>query len=127
MPIAGRGRLFLISGEPGIGKTWLADEVARHAAERGMRVAWGRCWEGGGAPAYWPWVQVLRSLVVHPDRTRARPPLVTPEIGQLIPELSSETKTIGSVGSGSGAFSALRRRRHDAQGRGSHAAPGSDL
>ena len=89
--IAGRGRLFLISGEPGIGKTWLADEVARHAAERGMRVAWGRCWEGGGAPAYWPWVQVLRSLVVHPDRTRARPPLVTPEIGQLIPELSSET------------------------------------
>jgi len=89
--IAGRGRLFLISGEPGIGKTWLADEVARHAAARGMRVAWGRCWEGGGAPSYWPWVQVLRSLVVHPDRTRARPPLVTPEIGQLIPELSSET------------------------------------
>ena len=58
-----------------------------------MRVAWGRCWEGGGAPAYWPWVQVLRSFVVHPDRTRARPPLVTPEIGQLIPELSSETNT----------------------------------
>ena len=89
--IAGRGRLFLLSGEPGIGKTWLADEIARHAAERGMRVAWGRCWEGGGAPAYWPWVQVLRSLVVHPDQTRTRPPLVTPEIGQLIPELSSET------------------------------------
>ena len=89
--ISGRGRLFLISGEPGIGKTWLADEVARHASERGMLVEWGRCWEGGGAPSYWPWVQVLRSLVVHPDRTRARPPLVTPEIGQLIPELSSET------------------------------------
>jgi predicted ATPase len=89
--ITGRGRLFLISGEPGIGKTWLADEVAKVAAERGMRAAWGRCWEGGGAPSYWPWVQVLRSLVVHPDRTRARPPLVTPEIGQLIPELSSET------------------------------------
>ena len=58
-----------------------------------MRVAWGRCWEGGGAPAYWPWVQVLRSLVVQQDRTRARPPLVTPEVGQLIPELSSETNT----------------------------------
>ena len=89
--IAGRGRLFLISGEPGIGKTWLADEVARHAAERGLRVSWGRCWEGRGAPAYWPWVQVLRSLVVHADRTRVRTPLVTPEISQLIPELSSET------------------------------------
>jgi hypothetical protein len=40
---------------------------------------------GAGYSAYWPWVQVLRSLVVYPDRTRARPPLVTPEIGELIP------------------------------------------
>jgi tetratricopeptide (TPR) repeat protein len=36
-------------------------------------------------------VQVLRSLVVHPEGPRAWQPLVTPEIGQLIPELSSET------------------------------------
>jgi predicted ATPase len=51
---AGHGRLFLISGEPGIGKTRLADELSREATERGMCVVWGRCWEGGGAPAYWP-------------------------------------------------------------------------
>ena len=51
---SGRGRvggMFLISGEPGIGKTRLADELASEAASRGMRVVWGRCWEGGGAPA----------------------------------------------------------------------------
>jgi tetratricopeptide (TPR) repeat protein len=89
--IAGRGRLFLISGEPGIGKTRLAEEIACDATERGMRVLWGRCWEGRGAPAYWPWVQILRSLLVHPDQTRFRPPVVTQEIGQLIPELSSES------------------------------------
>ena len=51
---AGQGRLFLLSGEPGIGKTRLAEEISTDASARGMRVVWGRCWEGGGAPAYWP-------------------------------------------------------------------------
>jgi predicted ATP-dependent serine protease len=45
--IGGRGRLFLIAGEPGIGKTWLAERLAGHAANLGNRVLWGRCWEGG--------------------------------------------------------------------------------
>ena len=46
--IGGRGRLFLITGEPGIGKTWLVEHLAGHAAKQGIRVLWGRCWEGGG-------------------------------------------------------------------------------
>ncbi len=41
--IAGRGRVFLIVGEAGIGKTRLADEVADAAKQRGARVFWGRC------------------------------------------------------------------------------------
>jgi hypothetical protein len=89
--IAGRGGCFLISGEPGIGKTRLADELAGEAASRGMRVVWGRCWEGGGAPAYWPWVEVLRSLILHETRERERHSALAPEIAQLIPELSPET------------------------------------
>src|SRR5215475_8151575 len=60
--LAGRGQLFLVSGEPGIGKTRIADELSDLARTEGIEVAWGRCWEGGGAPAYWPWAQVLRSL-----------------------------------------------------------------
>src|ERR1700747_1366336 len=60
---AGHGRLFLLSGEPGIGKTRLAEEICNDAAARGMRVAWGRCWEGGGAPAYWPLIQIVRACV----------------------------------------------------------------
>ncbi len=58
----GRGCLFLLSGEPGIGKTRLMQELAREAGERGWRVAAGRCWEEGGAPSYWPWIQAVRAL-----------------------------------------------------------------
>ena len=58
----GRGAVFMIGGEAGIGKSRLADELARDARQRRAHVVWGRCWEAGGAPAYWPWVQVLRSL-----------------------------------------------------------------
>jgi DNA polymerase III delta prime subunit len=58
----GRGALFLLSGEPGIGKTRLMQELSREAGERGWQVAAGRCWEEGGAPAYWPWIQAVRSL-----------------------------------------------------------------
>src|SRR6266851_6193342 len=92
--ICGRGRLFLISGEPGIGKTRLADEIANHAASRGTRVVWGRCWEGGGAPAYWPWIQVIRACVANlgPEQAMAilgseGAPNVAQDIAQIVPEL----------------------------------------
>jgi predicted ATPase len=48
----GAGRLFLLAGDPGIGKSRLAYEAAARARDRGFKVAWGRCWEAGGAPAY---------------------------------------------------------------------------
>jgi predicted ATPase len=91
----GRGRLFLISGEPGIGKSRLAEEVAREAAAREMRVLWGRCWEGDGAPAYWPWIQVVRSFLGALDPERRRDLAVESEIdsdiigevAQIIPDL----------------------------------------
>ena len=59
----GEGRSVLLVGDPGIGKTRLADALAHAALESGARVAWGRCWEAGGAPAHWPWVQVVRDLL----------------------------------------------------------------
>jgi MoxR-like ATPase len=45
--IGGRGRLFLIAGAPGIGKTWLAEHLAGLATERGIRVLWGGCGRQG--------------------------------------------------------------------------------
>jgi hypothetical protein len=58
----GRGRLFLVYGEPGIGKTRLCDELGAHAAALSVPLYWGRCWEAGSAPAYWPWLEVLSAL-----------------------------------------------------------------
>ena len=82
---SGRGSLMLVTGEPGIGKTRLLSEVAQAAAERGGRVATGRCWEEGGAPPYWPWVQIVRALggdleeLAVSAGTRAAPTVVVPE------------------------------------------------
>ena len=58
--VAGHGSLSLICGEPGIGKSRLITAVVEHAEAHGWAVLVGRCWEGGGAPAYWPWMQVVR-------------------------------------------------------------------
>ena len=63
LAIDGRGGLVLLVGEPGIGKTRLAEELAVDASARGLCVLWGRCWEGAGTQAFWPWIQVLRGSV----------------------------------------------------------------
>jgi hypothetical protein len=57
-----RGGLLVLDGAAGIGKTRLAEEIVVEARERNMRTAWSTAWHGDGAPALWPWVQVLRQL-----------------------------------------------------------------
>src|SRR5688572_15524206 len=82
--VTGRGGLWLLTGEPGIGKSRLAEELVRAAGDR-VTALWGRCSEAGGAPAYWPWIQILRALVrrggsaVPGDRAVA-------QLVQLLPE-----------------------------------------
>src|SRR5450631_1590548 len=60
--LATGGKVVLVSGEPGVGKTRLVEELSRRAEARGFVVAWGRSWEEEGTPAYYPWLQVLRRL-----------------------------------------------------------------
>jgi DNA-binding SARP family transcriptional activator len=86
---AARGGLFLISGEPGIGKSRLVEQLVQHARESGADVLVGRCWEAGGAPAYWPWVQALRAYVRGRNREVLRDELGrgAADLAQILPEL----------------------------------------
>ena len=86
---AGRGRLVVLAGEAGIGKSRLADELASRAKRRGVHIAWGRCWQAGGAPAYWPWIQALRTFVreLDPEVLRERLGRGATELRHLLPEL----------------------------------------
>jgi DNA-binding SARP family transcriptional activator len=85
----GRGRLVLLGGEPGIGKSRLAEELIAAAETRGAQVLVGRCWEAGGAPAYWPWVQSLRDYVRDTDPALLRAQLGggAPELAQIVPQV----------------------------------------
>src|SRR5215475_11826239 len=93
--VGGRGRLFLIAGEPGIGKTWLAEHLAGRAIRRGTRVLWGRCWEGGGAPPYWPWAQMIGTLAEDCDDATLAAYLGTGagSVAQVVPGLAERSGT----------------------------------
>lgn len=65
--LEGRGRIVLLAGDPGIGKTRTAEMLARAAEQRGVNVLWGRCYEEPGAPPYWPWVKLIRGYAAGRD------------------------------------------------------------
>jgi tetratricopeptide (TPR) repeat protein len=89
--LAGQRQLLLLSGEPGIGKTRIVGELAAIAERRGARVCWGRCFEWEGAPAFWPWVEILRHYTeaVEPAELRAQVGGGAAFIAQIVPEVVS--------------------------------------
>jgi len=83
---AGQGGVVLVAGEPGIGKTRFAERVAHEALAVGTKVLWGRCWDGHGAPPFWPWIQVLRGCKSLASGAE-EPTIRFPEIGNVLQEL----------------------------------------
>ena len=63
---AGRGRVAVMLGEPGIGKTRLSEAGDTMARRLGFDVAWGRC-SSVDMPSYWPWKQVVTNLLGETD------------------------------------------------------------
>lgn len=105
----GSARTVLVSGEPGIGKTRLVDELVRIVtSSAGPMVAWGHCPEGEGAPPYWPWATVLEELVVAGGEAAIaalRP--VAGEISQIVPgvkELVTDLKPPPAVDGATARF-----------------------
>ncbi len=84
------GRLFLISGEPGVGKTRLADEVLTVASGRGMASMIGHCSQREGAVPYLPFVEILENFIDRaPDAQSLRAALgdQVSELARLAPTL----------------------------------------
>ena len=85
----GQGLVVLLAGEPGISKTRLAEELTAGAGARGVQALWGRCYEGEGAPPFWPWVQLLRACLRGRAVAAVRADLGpgAADIAQLVPEV----------------------------------------
>lgn len=84
--LAAHPRVVLCRGEPGIGKTRMAEELTVLAATRGVPVAWGPAAESSGAPPYWPWRQVLRAVSAGVDVVKIADELgVAPDLVRLAP------------------------------------------
>ncbi len=85
----GRGALVLIGGEPGVGKTRLAEELLLEARQRGVLALTGHCYEMEGAPPYIPFVETLEGTarIVPGEAFREALGDAAPEVAKLMPEL----------------------------------------
>ncbi|MFQ5512056.1 MAG: protein kinase, partial [Candidatus Krumholzibacteriia bacterium] len=87
--VGGKGSTLMLVGEPGIGKTRTSEELATYAKMRGAQVLLGRCYEGEGAPAFWPWVQIIREHVYarEEDALRSEMGSGAPVIAQMVSDV----------------------------------------
>jgi hypothetical protein len=87
--ISGQVRLLLLTGEAGSGKTRICTQLATYAGLRGVRVLIGQCYEGEGAPAFWPWLQIVREYCKELSAEQLAELLgpAAGDIAQLVPEV----------------------------------------
>ena len=116
--IAGHGRIVMLAGEPGIGKTRTAQELALHAAKLGVTVLWGRSHEEAGAPPYWPWVQVIRGALRTADAGALLNDVgngasdiadIVPEIRDLVPDLEPSVRLADAAQARFRMFESIRQ------------------
>ncbi|MDQ4036985.1 MAG: AAA family ATPase [Actinomycetota bacterium] len=79
----GHPRVVLCRGEPGVGKTRLADELRRRASTQGVPCLWGRAEEPDSPPPYWPWQQVLRGVPTIADLSGTDEQSLSTDLGPL--------------------------------------------
>ena len=96
--LSGEGRLFMLVGEPGIGKTRTTQELASYAEQQGAQVFWGRCYEEEEPPPYWPWVQTIRSYVQQtaPEQLAAEMGSGAAAIAEIVGEVRGQIPGLGT-------------------------------
>ena len=82
--LAGHGRLGLIAGEAGVGKSRLVAEISDEAEARGIRVLTGHCVEMMGAPPYLPYVETIEQAV----NNRRSPLALRQALGDVAAEIA---------------------------------------
>ena len=95
----GQGRLLLLVGEPGVGKTRLAQEITLLARSQGFRLLTGRCYEPQQSLAYAPFIEALAQAVPLTEAA-ALTPLAErwPEVARLLPDHAAPVPTVADDG-----------------------------
>lgn len=83
--VAGRGKILVLRGEAGIGKTRCATELSNHIDDRKVGVWMGRCQETLGQPSFWPWIQILRNAAGELRGDSSLKPEITRLLSFLVP------------------------------------------
>ena len=94
--IAGHGSLVLVSGEAGIGKTTLVDDLIHESQQRSCLVLTGGCYDLTTTPPYGPWLEVIGSYD-------------SPEGGAPFPSWFADPEAIEQMGSQAQLFEEARR------------------
>ena len=87
--VSGRGSVLFIGGEPGVGKTRLAEDALSAAQARGCLALTGRCYESDGTPPFVAWVEIVEHFARIVPRPLFREFLADsgPAVAMLVPEL----------------------------------------
>jgi DNA-binding CsgD family transcriptional regulator/tetratricopeptide (TPR) repeat protein len=95
--LGGSSRAVIVTGESGIGKTALAHRLTAEAEALGVPVSWGRGSEREGAPAFWPWIQVVREQLLRSDPAdRKRLERSAAPLYRMMPQLRRPDQRLGS-------------------------------
>jgi DNA-binding winged helix-turn-helix (wHTH) protein/tetratricopeptide (TPR) repeat protein len=94
--LSGRPQCVLLIGEPGIGKTTTLAEFARRVSEAGADAWSGRCLGDEGAPAFWPWTQIIRACSISRGQGELRR-LMGVHAGDILQGLPAASQWVGEV------------------------------
>lgn len=89
---SGQGQLLILAGDPGVGKTRLAQEITVRARARGFSILTGRCYEPQQKVAYFPFLEALALAAGVGGETYSALSAQWPEVARLLPDLPANTQ-----------------------------------